>query len=107
MRSGNRSAAPTRFSASGDGCFVVSLSSFTAPPASKWSQTRASVESVLFYYLTKNAILALSVLRLSYLFLTSSWEHETGSPGSAFLPSQQGGVVNEDAHSVPRRKASE
>lgn len=48
MRSGNRSAAPTRFSASGDGCFVVSLSSFTAPPASKWSQTRASVESVLF-----------------------------------------------------------
>lgn len=50
MMSGNRSAAPTHFSASVDGCVasVVSLSSFTAPPASKWSPDIASTGCASF-----------------------------------------------------------
>jgi hypothetical protein len=48
--SGNFSVALTRSSAAGFGCVdsFVSLSSFTAPPASKWSPDRASTGCASF-----------------------------------------------------------
>lgn len=50
MMSGNRSAAPTHFSASVDGCVasVVSLSSFTAPLRRNGRQTSPALAVRLF-----------------------------------------------------------